>query len=88
MTKHSDDHEIITPLYDRFDEAEAIIDKRWVTINYQFQYLQLVQWKALATPVPCRTRHIFLHERRGLKAASTTPYASAEIDMAEEEWSL
>ena len=80
MTKHSDDNAIIPPLYDQFDQAQAVVGRQWK--GKQLQYL--VQWK----PTPCRTRHIKLHEQRGLKAVASTPYSNEMTETSQEDWSL
>jgi len=68
MTKHSTDHSIITPLYDRFDRATGVLASQWCKGQKQFP----VQW----APTPCRVRHIPLHIERGYKVHCTAPYTA------------
>ena len=77
MTKHSKDNRIITPLYNKFDEAEGVLARQWCKSQQQL----LVQWR----PTPCRVRHIPLHEEQGYKVHSTAPYHGNEIDADGEE---
>ena len=77
MTKHSTDHSIITPLYDRFDRATRVLASQWCKGQKQF----LVQW----APTPCRVRHIPLHIERGYKVPCTAPYTGNQLDSAGEE---
>lgn len=80
MTLHSDDHTIITPLYEHLDETEAILADSWTKGQRQY----LVQWK----PTPSRDRHIKLHEARGYKVADTTQFHGDDRIRFDEEASL
>ena len=80
MTKHSTDHSIITPLYDRFDRASGVLVSQWCRGQKQF----LVQW----APTPCRVRHIPLHIELGSKVHCTGPYTGCQLDDAGEETCL
>ena len=77
MTKHKKDNRIITPLYNKFDEAEGVLARQWCESQQQL----LVQWR----PTPCRVRHIPLHEEQGYKVHSTAPYHGDQIDAVGEE---
>ena len=80
MTKHSTYHNIITPLYDRFDRATNVLASQWCKGQKQF----LVQW----APTPCRVRHIPLHVELGYKVHCTAPYTGNQLDDAGEETNL
>ena len=78
-TKHIKDNRImiITPLFNKFDEAEGVLARQWCKSQQQL----LVQWR----PMPCRVSHTLLHEGQGCKVHSTAPHHGDEIDADGEE---